>query len=273
MSYRLALGLLLMIANLPSHAASGQASPGHAASGFVEHEVAVDGQTYRYQVFVPAGWTAGRSWPVVLFLHGIGERGSDNQKPMRQGLPRWLKEHGANFPAVVVIPQAPEERYWNGEVEQAAMQALQASIETYHGDRQRIYLTGLSMGGYGSWQLAIDHPDIFAAAAIVCGGVLPPREGAKLRVEGVPADTEPYAWVAAHIGKLPVWIFHGSADVIVPPQGSRAMHAALEARHAEVRYTEFPGIKHDSWTPAYATAELWPWMFGHRLAAPVTDDK
>ncbi|SFS08703.1 Alpha/beta hydrolase family protein [Dyella sp. OK004] len=257
MTRRLPLLLLLMIASLPSH----------AAARFVEHKVTIKGHSYRYQVFVPNGWTSKHTWPVVLFLHGSGERGSDNQKQMSQGLPPWLKEHGANFPAVLVIPQAPEDHYWTGDVEDAAMQALEASIKTYHGDRQRLYLTGLSMGGYGSWQIALDHPNVFAAAAIVCGGLLPPRDDSTLRVEGIPTDTDPYAWVADRVATLPTWIFHGAEDDVVPPQGSRNMHAALEARRADVRYTEFPGVNHGSWVPAYATEALWPWMFSHRLAA------
>jgi predicted peptidase len=254
MSRRLALLFLFMTASLA----------GHAAPRFVERQLAVDGQTYRYQVFVPDGWTSKQEWPVVLFLHGSGERGSDNQKQLSQGLPPWQREHGTGFPAVVVIPQAPDDRSWSGAVERAVMRALDASVAEFHGDRRRVYLTGLSMGGYGAWQLAVDHPQAFAAAAVICGGILPLDDEPQLRVEGIPAGADPYAWLAAHIGDLPVWIFHGSDDDVVPPRDSRAMRTAIEARHGEVRYTEFPGVRHGSWGPAYATAELWPWMFGHR---------
>jgi len=244
--------------------------PANADARFVEHQVTVNKTTYRYQVFVPTGWTSKHRWPIVLFLHGSGERASDNQKQMQQGLPPWLKAQGETFPAVVVIPQAPEGHYWTGEAEQAAMHALEASIKSYHGDRERLYLTGLSMGGYGSWQIAIDHPHVFAAAAIICGALLPLSDEPRLKVEGIPTGTDPYVWVAAKTGTLPVWIFHGSADNVVPPQDSRHMHAALEARHAEVRYTEFPGVNHGSWVPAYGTEALWPWMFSHRLEASAT---
>jgi predicted peptidase len=239
---------------------------------FVEHSLDLHGKTYRYQVYVPDGWTAKRSWPVVLFLHGSGERGSDNQRQLSQGLPPWLRQRGRDFQAVVVIPQAPQDSAWSGEVEQMALRALDDSITTYHGDRQRLYLTGLSMGGYGSWQIALDHPGMFAAAAIICGGIRHPNDSDRLRVQGVPADVaDPYAWVAAHIGKLPTWIFNGAIDDVVPPEESQRMHAALKARGDDVRYTEFPGVGHGSWEAAYATAELWPWMFAHRLpAAPAT---
>ncbi|HEY8683212.1 MAG TPA: prolyl oligopeptidase family serine peptidase [Rhodanobacter sp.] len=253
-----ALLLCLMIASF--------CGPANASSRFVERSLDLHGKTHRYQVFVPDGWTSRRSWPVVLFLHGSGERGSDNHSQLSQGLPPWLKEHGEDFPAVVVIPQAPDDSAWSGEIEQMALQALDDSIKRYHGDRQRLYLTGLSMGGYGAWQIALDHPGMFAAAAIICGGIRHPNDSDRLYVRGIPADvTDPYAWVAAHIGKLPVWIFNGAIDDVVPPAESQRMHAALQARGDDVRYTEFPGVGHGAWPAAYATTELWPWMFSHRL--------
>lgn len=258
---RLVLLLLSMTASLASHAGE----PAH----FVPRSLELHGKTYRYQVFVPDGWTAKRSWPVVLFLHGSGERGSDNRSQLSQGLPPWLMQHGKDFPAVVVIPHVPTDRDWSGEIEQVALQALDDSIASRHGDRRRPYLTGLSMGGYGSWQIGLDHPGIFAAAAIICGGIRHPNDLEWLYVQGIPAQVaDPYAWVAMHIGKLPVWIFNGAVDEVVPPDESHRMHAALETRRDEIRYTEFPGVGHGSWNAAYATAELWPWMFAHRL--PVT---
>jgi len=255
---RLILLLCLMIASVASHANE----PAH----FVQRSLSLHGKTYRYQVFVPDGWTAAHAWPMVLFLHGSGERGSDNHSQLSQGLPPWLKEHGEDFHAVVVIPQAPDDSAWNGGIEQMALQALNNSIKAWHGDRRRLYLTGLSMGGYGSWQIALDHPGMFAAAAIICGGIGHPRDDDPLHVEGIPAMvTDPYAWVAAHVGKLPVWIFNGAIDDVVPPAESHRMHAALQVRGDEVRYTEFPGVGHAAWPAAYATAGLWPWMFSHQL--------
>jgi predicted peptidase len=258
---RLRLTLLLLVA-----CAGAQAT---AAGHFVEHDTSLHGRTYRYQVFVPSGWTVGHRWPVVLFLHGSGEAGNDNHRQLSQGLPPWIKQHHDRFPAVVVIPQAPNGTFWNGEIEQMALQALHDSIRRYHGDRQRLYLTGLSMGGYGAWQIALDHPGMFAAAAIICGGIHHPNDTPALAVEGIPAGVgDPYAWMAAHIGKLPVWIFNGAIDDVVPPEESHHMHAALQARGDDVRYTEFAGVGHGAWPAAYATPELWPWMFGHRRDHP-----
>jgi len=234
-----------------------------APAQFVERSVDVAGRTYRYQVFVPADLKQPPA--VVLFLHGSGERGNDNLKPLSQGLPPWLKQH-TDFPAVVVIPQAPENTEWTDKADaDMAMAALEKSVLEFHGDRKRLYLTGLSMGGYGSWQLAADHPGTFAAAAIICGGVtrLGDDEDRQLFVQGVPAGSDPFAWVAQKVGALPVWIFHGGDDNVVPTEQSRKMHAALVARKAEVKYTEFPGVNHGSWQKAYATPTLWDWMFAH----------
>lgn len=256
---QLALLLCLMTACIAGHAAE----PAHLD----ERSLVLDGVTHRYQVFVPAGWTAKRHWAVVLFLHGSGERGDDNRAQLSQGLPPWLVEH-RDFPAVVVIPQAPQGARWNGAVEKMALQALEDSIKAWHGDRRRLYLTGLSMGGYGSWQIAVDRPSLFAAAAIICGGIRHPNDNADLYLRGIPAGIDdPYTWVANHIGNLPVWIFHGALDDVVPPRESRQMAAALKARHADVRYTEFATLNHGSWQAAYATDGLWPWLFAHRLPA------
>lgn len=244
----------------------GMAMTAHAGEAHFEaRSVTVDGRTYAYQVFVPRDWSPQRDWPVVLFLHGSGERGSDNQAQLKQGLPPWLKEHGQDFPAVVVAPQAPDDTVWDGAQERAALAALEASVQAFHGDRSRLYLTGLSMGGYGAWQFAADHPRLFAAAAVICGGVRAPSDMPELAVHGAPADGDPFAWVASKVAPMPVWIFHGAADDVVSPDDSRAMYGALQKTSSEVRFTLFPGVNHGSWVPAYASPALWPWMFSHRL--------
>jgi predicted peptidase len=235
-----------------------------APAQFAERSVALHGKTYRYQVFIPADIKPHPA--VVLFLHGSGERGDDNQKQMSQGLPPWLKEH-MDFPAVVVIPQAPDDTEWTDEADaNMALAALEQSVKEFKGDRKRLYLTGLSMGGYGSWQIAADNPDKFAAAIIICGGItpLPDPEGRQLFVHGVPAGKDPFEWTAQKIGKTPVWIFHGGDDNVVPTEQSRKMNAALVKRGAEVKYTEFPGVNHGSWMKAYATPDLWEWAFKHQ---------
>jgi predicted peptidase len=242
------------------------ASAWAADGGFTARHVQVDGRDVAYQVFVPKHWTPDREWPVVLFLHGSGERGSDNEAQLKQGLPPWLKTHGDDFPAVVVAPQAPDDTIWDGAQEQAALAAMEDSVKAYHGDRSRLYVTGLSMGGYGAWQFAVDHPGMFAAAAVVCGAIRAPDDMPELVVHGPSAGSNPYQWVAEHVKPMPVWIFHGEVDDQVSPSEARNMYAALLKAGDDVRYTQFPGVNHGSWVPAYATAELWPWMLSHHAA-------
>lgn len=238
-------------------------TPAFAASEhFVERSVEVNGRTYRYQVFVPI--SPPEHPAVVLFLHGSGERGDDNTKQLAQGLPPWLDKH-PDFPAIVVIPQTPDGQEWTDQANTSmAMAALEQSITEFHGDRHRLYLTGLSMGGYGSWQIAAQYPGTFAAAAIICGGVTAFDDERALVVHGMPSDVDPFEWTARKIGHLPVWIFHGAEDHVVPTWQSRRMYAALTDRQATVRYTEFPGVNHGSWDKAYGTPDLWTWMFAQR---------
>ena len=240
-------------------------------TGFLNRVIVLNGVSYRYVVYLPIEYDARRSWPTILFLHGSGERGSDGMDETQVGLPNSIRAHPERWPFIVVMPQVPyTHHHWTDpDMMQMALATLDAEMKEFHGDPERVYLTGLSLGGYGSWQIAIHHPGIFAAAAIICGGIVPPSDEASLvLVEGLPAQRDPYGWAADRVGRLPVWIFHGSADNVVPPEGSRRMYAALKERHADVRFTEFPGVNHGSWVPAYALPELWPWMFSHRLADP-----
>jgi predicted peptidase len=156
----LRLGLIAVTMVLPLAA---------SAAGFVERSITVRTQTYRYQVYVPDHLAAAP--PVVLFLHGSGERGDDNQKQLTQGLPPWLAAHGKDFPAVVVVPQAPDGASWSGDGADLALRALDATVAEFHGNPRKVYLTGLSMGGFGSWELLLRYPTRFAAAVVVCGGI------------------------------------------------------------------------------------------------------
>jgi predicted peptidase len=157
-------------------------------------------------------------------------------------------------------------------MESVALAALAQAIEEFNGDPERIYLTGLSMGGYGAWNLAARHPGRFAALAPVCGGIAAPsRPNRPSEIpEFIPAveDREnPYASVAGRIGRTPVWVFHGEADPVVPVEESRRMVLALRAAGGEARYSEFIGVGHDSWNRAYAEPEFFPWLFSKRLNA------
>lgn len=239
--------------------------PAARGSGsFVEREQTVNGVVHRYQVFVPAR-TGKRKVPVILFLHGSGERGSDNRKQITVGLGPYIAAHADDFPAIVVFPQAPADAEWRQSAA-LAFSALDAATREFGGDPRRTYLTGLSMGGYGTWELALQQPTRFAAIAPVCGGITAPGYRPSMFAAPVAGAADPFAETARRLRNLPVWIFHGAKDDVVPPEQSRRMAAALETAGAtQARYTEFPEAGHNSWDDAYSrTPELWEWLLAQR---------
>lgn len=233
---------------------------------FVERSVRVDGADYRYRAFVPAARFRRGPVPTILFLHGTGERGSDGEKPTLVGLGPYVRAHADTFPAIAVFPQAPDGQDWKGTAMRIAYAALDDASRAYGGDIDRTYLTGLSMGGYGTWELALTQPQRFAALVPVCGGLTAPRAERDLHVTPLRGETDPPAALAQRLKATPIWIFHGGKDDVVPPSQSRAIYAALQAADAvDARYTEFPEANHNSWDPAYSqTPELWAWLFAQR---------
>jgi predicted peptidase len=165
-----------------------------------------------------------------------------------------------------VIPQCHKGVWWrDAPMDEVAIEALEAAQKEFHGDLQRTYLTGLSMGGYGTWYLAAKFPGRFAALVPICGGVIRPEELKK----NPPASQQPYEEVAKKIGSgTPVWIIHGDADDSVPVTESRNMAAAMKELGGEVRYTEYPGVAHNSWDKGYAEPDLMPWMLSKSTAVP-----
>lgn len=236
-----------------------------AETGFLDRTVSVAGREYKYQVFVPDNWTKKKKWPVILFLHGAGERGDDGLIQTEVGIGTAIRRDRSRVPAIVVMPQCEKEGWWtNPPMPDVALQALAEAQKEFHGDPLRVYLTGLSMGGYGTWYLATKHPGKFAAIAPICGGILMPE---RARTQP-PEDNSPYLEAAKKIGKqTPVWIFHGADDPVVPVTESRRMTEAMKGVGAEVRYTEYPDVGHNSWEKAYAEAELFPWMLAKATSA------
>ena len=231
-----------------------------ATGAFVKRALTHDGATYRYQVFVPSQQAGGRHPPLILFLHGTGERGSDGAKPTQAGLGPYLRLHLVDFPAIVVFPQAPDASQWNGLAATIAFDAMEQASEEFGGDHDRTYLTGLSMGGYGVWELALMRPQRFAALVPICGALLAPSDERDLFVTPVAGETDPYAALARRLKDVPIWMFHGARDDLVLPHDDRLTYAALRAAGGDVRYTEFPDANHNAWDPAYATPELWQWL-------------
>jgi predicted peptidase len=246
----------------------------HAAgTGFLDRAVVVDGDEYRYQVYVPRGYTAAERWPVLLALHGSGERGDDGLLQTQVGLGGAIRRHAQRFPGIVVFPQAPVDAPgWHGIAGRIALAALDAAEAEFSTDRSRVYLTGLSMGGNGSWYLAYNDPQRFAALVVVCGFTRDWRSPEQATyppiVGGAEAEADaaasPYAAIARRIAHIPTWIFHGDADPVVPVDESRQMAAALTAAGGDVRYTELAGVGHNAWDPAYTMDELPRWLFVQR---------
>ncbi len=232
-------------------------------TGFLDRSVIVDGTEYRYQVYVPRGYRPSVSWPVVLALHGGGARGTDGIKPTNNGLGRAIRLHSERFPAIVVFPQSPVEGPgWQDLGGRVALTALDQALEEFNTDKTRVYLTGHSQGGNGSWYLSYHHAERFAAVVVVCGWVGERRgrtSGAFYPAIAPASSADQFATVAQRVSRLPIWIFHGDADTAVPVEQSRRMAAALEAIGANVRYTELPGVGHNAWDQAYEQADL-----GHR---------
>src|SRR5215831_7237466 len=233
-------------------------------TGFLDRKVSVAGTPYKFQVFVPEDWTKSKKWPVILFLHGAGERGDDGLIQTEVGIGTAIRKYRDRFPAVVVMPQCRKNVWWaESTMAELAMAALAQAQKEFHGDPVRTYLTGLSMGGYGTWYLAGKYPGKFAAITPICGGILVPDMA---RMQS-PDDNSPYTEAAKKIGKTPVWVFHGGDDPVVPVTESRRMNEALKTLGGEVHYTEYPGIGHNSWEKAYAEPELLTWMLSKTISA------
>jgi predicted peptidase len=235
-------------------------------TGFLVRSVRVGDVDSAYKVYVPPSFDPGRTWPVILFLHGAGERGTDGVQQTEVGLGRVLRANPERFPAVVVFPQAPPGGVWLGDLARVATSALDQTMAEFHGDPDRVYLAGLSMGGYGAWVLAFEKPERYAALVSVAGGIVPPA-GRRARLQQLPPTLEaddPYGATAARVKGIPAWVFHGAEDPTVPVTESRQIVAALKQLGAPVRYTEYEGVAHNSWDRAFSEPELPKWLFAQR---------
>lgn len=242
-------------------AAPSAAAPQPVETGFLNRTVQLDGLAYKYQVYVPASYDSERRWPVILFLHGAGERGDDGLLQTEVGLGSAIRRQPDRFPAIVVFPQARRDSNWQDVSARMALAALDRTLEEFRADPARVYLTGLSMGGNGSWYLAYHHGRRFAAVAVICGFVASRGPFAGI----LPPDTaDPYQKIADAIKQLPVLIVHGEIDAVVPVSESRRMHEALSAAGARVRYVELPGVNHNAWDATYGSPGLVEWLFGQQ---------
>ena len=233
-------------------------------TGFLNRSVILDGTEYAYQVYVPREYRPTTAWPVILSLHGAGERGNDGLLQTEVGLGSAIRRHADRYPAIVVFPQSAVDGTWQGLGARVALAALDKSIAEFRTDPSRVYLTGLSMGGNGVWYLAFHNPDRFAALVVVCGFVTPLQgSSSKTAYPAIAADpaSDPFAEVAKPLARLPIWIFHGDNDKAVPVEESRGMASALKAIGADVQYSELAGVGHNVWDTAYNMPDLPSWLF------------
>ncbi|MGA9585785.1 MAG: alpha/beta hydrolase-fold protein [Terracidiphilus sp.] len=230
-------------------------------TGFLNRRIQIGTTWYRYQVYVPEDWHRDeqKPWPVILFLHGRGERGAEGMWQTQIGLPEAIRDHPERWPFIVVMPQCSIDRYWTDKDMLAmAMAELDEETAEFHGDPARTYLMGLSMGGYGSWELARQHPTRWAAIAIAAGGIFwsyaPER--------WLQASTLPGEYAQA-VGRTPIWLFHGAEDKIVAPRQDELLYTALKTAGGHVRLWVYQGLKHDCWTRAFDEPELPRWLLLH----------
>jgi predicted peptidase len=259
------LPLLLSLTPPLLGAVSSLAAEAPSARDLTTPEVfkAASGETLNYRLYLPPPPT-DKKLPVVLFLHGAGERGADNALQLKHGIAsliRYGKEAGD--PAILLIPQCPAGGSWVDAIWDApahtmkerpadalrlALALLRDTLATLPADPARVYVTGISMGGYGTWDAIQRTPGLFAAALPICGG----------------GDTA----MAPAVKRVPVWTFHGDKDAAVPVSRSRDMVKALEACGGNIQYREYPGAGHDVWTQTYNDTAVLAWFFAQRLAAP-----
>jgi predicted peptidase len=198
--------------------------------------------TYNYLLYLPNSYDPKKSYPLVLFLHGAGERGTDVDKVRAWGPPKLI-DAGQQFDFILAAPQCPPGQWWRLDDLEVLLDDL---LSHYPIDHSRLYLTGLSMGGCATWDWLLRDPDRFAAAVPVCGWSNP--------VEPAYVDC-----------RTPVWAFHGDADPVIPVDGSRRMVAAFRNRGVEAKLTEYPRVGHNAWSPTYANPEVYEWLLSHRL--------
>lgn len=221
-----------------------------------------DDDALPYRLLKPKNYDESQKYPLVLFFHGAGERGDDNKRQLVHGMADFASDAVMDkYPCFVVAPQCPSGSQWVNAPWSAdahetpekpappmrqSLELLSALQKEFAIDADRIYVTGLSMGGFGTWDAIQRNPKLFAAAAPICGGG-----------DSRPEKVKP-------IADLPIWAFHGDKDTAVKPLRSRDMIAALKKAGGAPRYTEYPGVGHNSWSATYANPEFYEWLFAQR---------
>ncbi|HPO13212.1 MAG TPA: prolyl oligopeptidase family serine peptidase [Candidatus Hydrogenedentes bacterium] len=228
-------------------------------TGFLNKTLSNGHKTWRYVVYVPHDYSPNKEWPLIIFLHGAGERGSDGLKHTQVGIGAAIRLYPERFPAIVLFPQCPDDGFWDLILDPMET-ALQHTREAYKIDPKRIYLTGLSMGGFGAWIWGAEKSDTFAALIPICGGG-DVAQIEKLLDRKLTHDFGTMEERTKKLATLPIWAFHGAKDPAVPPAASRTMVELVKKAGGNVKYTEFPHAEHNSWDDAYQDEETAKWLF------------
>ena len=244
-------------------AMAGAAQGAAPATGFVNKTLAGGGGEVKYVLYVPRDYDAAREWPLVVFLHGAGERGSDGLIQSDVGIGHAIRKNPERFPCLVLMPQCPADRFWESQFDNIE-KMMDATRAEYRVDAARITLTGLSMGGYATWLWGPNKLDTFAALMPICGGGDPRDLKHLITVE---MDVDRYGTVEDRLPKLatvPIWAFHGKKDDVVPPFRTRQMVKKVKEAGGDVEYTEFPEDGHNSWDSAYGDPGAIAWLLNQR---------
>lgn len=228
---------------------------------YVSREGEVGGQKFRYRVYVPPNLKPDERAAVMLYLHGAGNRGDDNESQLN-GLAEVIDGNRDKFNFIVVIPQCPADRFWDEHMIGRAIKALDDTVLEFNADKNRLYVAGFSLGGYGAWTTAAMFTDKFAAVVPMSGRILPRSQEIKYlspEIAELAKSSEPYESFAEKIGHVPVWIFHGTADNVVPIDDSRQMvNAMLNAGNANLKFSEVAGAGHEPL--GFKDPELFLWL-------------
>lgn len=223
------------------------------ASGFLFRQIRIDDVMYNFSIYVPPEYDPEKQWPMILFLHGSGERGEDGLLQTEVGMGTAIRRDRSRCPAIVVMPQCRPGKDWSEDMARLALSCAEQTRQAYNIDPDRIYLTGLSLGGYGTWLLGSKLPHYFAAIAPLCG-FYDPKQIESLK-------------------DLPIWVFHGDKDPAVPVEKSREMVAALREIGANVQYTEYADGTHNVWDRTYGNREFWRWLLAQRRPGEEPDSE
>jgi predicted peptidase len=239
---------------------------------FPSRTVEVNGQNFNYRISVPRDMRSDEKIPVMLYLHGSNRRGDDNRMQL-EDIGEQIRENPERFRFIVVFPQCREDTFWAGPMVEQALAALDQTIQEFNGDKNRVYLAGYSMGGFGAWQTAITYPDKFAALVPIAAGIEPvgqvsDKDRALLspQVSAAAAAPDSYWAYAEALSKAPVWVFHGENDEAVPVEGARKIVEAMRATgNQDVNYTEFKSVGHDTVWRAFTEPLLFDWLTKQHL--------